>query len=183
VADIQTDPLWINFKDLAAEAGLASCWSEPIRGRAGQVLGTFAIYHREIRLPDANDFRSIEAAAHIAAIAIERKQSEEALAASEARHRLFADNANDLIMLSSREGRLTYISPSVARVTGYLPELLVGRLISDLVHPDDFPAMQAIGDRLYAGEFGDDAPRVDYRARHKDGRWLWFESPTAHRDG
>ncbi|MBI5941803.1 MAG: response regulator [Caulobacterales bacterium] len=178
VADIQTDPLWVNFKDLAAQAGLASCWSEPIRGRAGQVLGTFAMYHREIRVPDEDDFRSIEAAAHIAAIAIERKQSEEALAASEARHRLFADNANDLIMLSGLDGRLTYISPSVARVTGYLPEILVGRLIKDLVHPEDWPTMLAVGDRLYAGEFATDAPRVEYRARHKDGRWLWFETRT-----
>ena len=179
VADIQTDPLWVNFKDLAARAGLASCWSEPIRGRNGQVLGTFAMYHREIRVPGAQDFMSIEAAAHIAAIAIERKQSEEALAASEARHRLFADNANDLIMLSGLDGRLTYISPSVARVTGYPPEILVGRLVRDLVHPDDFPAMQAIGERLYAGAFGGDAPRVEYRARHKDGRWLWFETRTS----
>ncbi len=178
VSDIQTDPLWRDFKDLAREAGLASCWSEPIRGRDGRVLGTFAMYHREICVPGEDDFRSIEAAAHLAAIAIERKKSEEALAESEARHRLFADNATDLIMLSDRGGRLTYISPSVARVTGFLPEMLVGRMIRDLVHAEDWPAMQAIGDQLYAGEIVGDAPRVEYRARHKDGRWLWFETRT-----
>ncbi|HRD28621.1 MAG TPA: ATP-binding protein [Caulobacter sp.] len=178
VADIQADPLWADFRELAGQAGLASCWSEPIRGRDGQVLGTFAMYHRDVRVPAEDDFRSIEAAAHLAAIAIERKRSDDALAASEARHRLFADNATDLIMLSDREGRLTYISPSVARVTGYLPEMLVGRLIEDMVHPEDWPAMKAIGDRLYAGEFPGDTPRVDYRARHKDGRWLWFETRT-----
>jgi PAS domain S-box-containing protein len=179
VSDIQTDPLWINFKDLAGQAGLASCWSEPIRGRDGRVLGTFAMYHREIRVPDEADFRSIEAAAHLAAIAIERKQSEDALAASEARHRLFADNATDLIMLSDREGRVTYISPSVAWVTGYPPEILMGRLSKDMVHPEDWPAMRAVGAQLYAGAFVGDAPRVEYRARHKDGRWLWFETRTS----
>ena len=31
VDDIQSSPLWVDFRDLAAEAGLASCWSEPIR--------------------------------------------------------------------------------------------------------------------------------------------------------
>jgi len=179
VADIQTDPLWVNFRDLAAQAGLASCWSEPIRDREGRVLGTFAMYHREITVPDAENFRSIEAAAQLAAIAIERKKSEEALSASEARHRLFADNATDLIMLSDRDGRLTYISPSVARVTGYVPEILVGRMVRDMVHPEDWPAMQAIGDQLYAGEIVGDTPRVEYRARHKDGRWLWFETRTS----
>lgn len=179
VPDIQTDPLWRDFRDLAAQAGLASCWSEPIRGRDGRVLGTFAMYKREISVPDEDDVRSIEAAANLAAIAIERRQSEAALAASEARHRLFADNATDLIMLSDCDGRITYISPSVARVTGYLPEMIVGRLISDVVHPEDWPAMQAVGARLYAGEIVGDAPRVEYRARHKDGRWLWFETRTS----
>ena len=179
VSDIGTDPLWVNFKELAAEAGLASCWSEPIRGHDGRVLGTFAMYHRDIRVPEAADFRSIEAAAHLAAIAIERKQSEEALAASEARHRLFADNATDLIMLSDRGGQLTYISPSVARVTGYRPEILVGRMVEDLVHPEDWPLMKTVGDRLYAGEIDGDAATTEYRARHKDGRWLWFETRTS----
>ena len=32
VTDIQTDPLWVEFKDLAQAAGLVSCWSEPIKG-------------------------------------------------------------------------------------------------------------------------------------------------------
>ena len=179
VSDIQTDPLWVNFKALAAQARLASCWSEPIRGHDGRVQGTFAMYHRDVRVPDTEDFKSIEAAAHLAAIAIERKQSEEALAASEARHRLFADNATDLIMLSDRDGQLTYISPSVARVTGYRPEILVGRMIRDLVHPEDWPAMEQVGDRLYAGEIDGDAATTEYRARHKDGRWLWFETRTS----
>ena len=179
VSDIRTDPLWVNFRDLALRAGLASCWSEPIRGQNGEVLGTFAMYHREVCVPGEDDVRSIVAAAHLAAIAIVRKQSEEALAASEARHRLFADNATDLIMLSDRDGQLTYISPSVARVTGYLPEVLVGRLIKDMVHPEDWPEMQDIGDLLYAGQILGDAPRVEYRARHKDGRWLWFETRTS----
>ena len=74
---------------------------------------------------------------------------------------------------------MIYISPSVVRVTGYLPEMIVGRHIRDVVHPDDWPAMKAIGDQLSCGEIVGDAPRVEYRARHKDGRWLWFETRTS----
>src|SRR5258706_575229 len=48
VEDIQTDPLWVDFKDLAAAAGLRACWSQPIRGARGEVLGTFGIYHRQV---------------------------------------------------------------------------------------------------------------------------------------
>jgi PAS domain S-box-containing protein len=41
VADIQTDPLWQNYKELAAMAHLGSCWSEPILNSNGEILGTF----------------------------------------------------------------------------------------------------------------------------------------------
>jgi PAS domain S-box-containing protein len=85
VEDIQLDPRWADFRALAAQAGLRSCWSEPVRGADRRVLGTFAIYRRTPSAPSERELRSIEAAAHLAAIAIERKRSEAALSASEAR--------------------------------------------------------------------------------------------------
>lgn len=90
VRDIQADPLWAGFTDLAREAGLASCWSEPIRDHRRSVLGAFAMYHREARGPTDEDIRTIKAVAHLAAIAIERKRAIEALSASEVR----AEHAN-----------------------------------------------------------------------------------------
>jgi len=79
VADIQTDPLWTDHKALAAQAGLAACWSEPIRGTRGRVVGTFAFYHAQPRLPGAAEIGTIVAAAQLAAVAIERSQVNEAL--------------------------------------------------------------------------------------------------------
>ncbi len=46
VEDISTHPYWKDIKGLAEKAGLASCWSEPIKDPSGKILGTFAIYHR-----------------------------------------------------------------------------------------------------------------------------------------
>ncbi len=76
VVDIQSDPLWADYKDLAAEAGLAACWSEPILGGGGRLLGTFAFYFTELRVPNAGELATIVAAAKLAAMAIERKQAE-----------------------------------------------------------------------------------------------------------
>lgn len=81
--DIQTSPLWTDFKHLAGEAGLASCWSEPVRNSDGRVLGTLAMYRREVRAPGDRDMDSIRNAAHLVAIAIERKAAEEALVLKE----------------------------------------------------------------------------------------------------
>ncbi|MES2918627.1 MAG: ATP-binding protein [Pseudomonadota bacterium] len=79
VTDIQNDPLWAPYRELAAQAGLGSCWSEPIRSAAGQVLGTFAIYHHAPVAPEREDLEDIVAAAYLAAIALEREASQQQL--------------------------------------------------------------------------------------------------------
>lgn len=73
VEDISTHPYWVEWKDLALSAGVRSCWSQPIQGSNGEVIGTFAIYHREKAIPTADEMLLIEQFAHIASIAIERE--------------------------------------------------------------------------------------------------------------
>jgi diguanylate cyclase (GGDEF)-like protein/PAS domain S-box-containing protein len=77
VGDIMSDPLWTDFKDLAAAHGLRSCWSTPILSHQGAVLGTFATYSKEVREPTDAEFRLIDVATRIAGIAIERKLAED----------------------------------------------------------------------------------------------------------
>ena len=79
VSDIATDPLWANFKELALEHGLRACWSIPIRSGSGQVLGTFAMYHREPREPVEDDLQLVQLITQTAALVIERKRAETAL--------------------------------------------------------------------------------------------------------
>jgi C4-dicarboxylate-specific signal transduction histidine kinase len=79
VSDIATDPLWADYRDLALAYGLRACWSTPILSSAGKVLGTFAIYYREPRTPTLNEHELIEQITHLASIAVERQQAEEAL--------------------------------------------------------------------------------------------------------
>ncbi|MBT0663321.1 response regulator [Geobacter pelophilus] len=77
VEKIEGHPYWKGFAP-AGEAGLKSCWSEPIISSAHELLGTFAIYHREEKSPDDKALHLIESAAHLAAIAIGRVRQEEA---------------------------------------------------------------------------------------------------------
>jgi two-component system cell cycle sensor histidine kinase/response regulator CckA len=79
VTDIETDPLWEDYRYLAAPCGLRACWSTPIFSRQGKVLGTFAMYYREVRSPSRTELRVVKATTHLAGIAIERAQLEETL--------------------------------------------------------------------------------------------------------
>ena len=79
VTDIENDPLWSDYKDLALPHGLRACWSTPITSASGSVLGTLAVYYREPRGPSASERELVHVAAHVAGIAVERRRSEMAL--------------------------------------------------------------------------------------------------------
>jgi GAF domain-containing protein len=71
VFDIANNPLWANFRDLALQFGLRACWSTPIHGSDGRVLGTFANYYRTVRDPSPRDLDLTRMITHTAATAIE----------------------------------------------------------------------------------------------------------------
>ncbi|MBR9829538.1 MAG: diguanylate cyclase [Oceanospirillales bacterium] len=76
VENIATHPYWAEFKDLAARAGLASCWSQPVHSSTASLLGTFAIYHRTPETPSDSEIELIEHIARLASIAIEKTHAE-----------------------------------------------------------------------------------------------------------
>lgn len=70
--DIATDLRWVEFRDGALALGLRSCWSKPIVGEDGQVIGTFALYSREERLPTDEEQAVVDVCVHLCSIALER---------------------------------------------------------------------------------------------------------------
>ena len=79
VTDIFTDPLWEDYRELAAASGLRACWSTPIVSAAGKVLGSFAMYYQQPRVPTGREAKLTEVATHIAGLAIEHQRADEAL--------------------------------------------------------------------------------------------------------
>ena len=79
VTDIQKDPLWDPFCELAANEGIAACWSHPFVSKGGQVLGALAFYSRVPREPTEQQLSSLRAAARLTGLAVERGRAEEAL--------------------------------------------------------------------------------------------------------
>ncbi len=93
VEDIGSDPLWAPYRELALRAGLGSCWSEPVHGANGKVLGSFAIYQREPQAPSVAHMALLDQAASLAGIAVEQARAAQALRVGEARFRSLYDHA------------------------------------------------------------------------------------------
>src|SRR5690606_11373355 len=52
-----------------------ACWSSPIKSSDGQVLGTFDLYFREPRWPDAFHHRLVGGSVYLCALALERDEA------------------------------------------------------------------------------------------------------------
>jgi|GEM_PF-4756868 len=90
VEDIDNHPFWSDFTPLTQKAGLKACWSQPIFSSTDDVLGTFAMYYKEVRKPNQAEMDFIQNTANLAGIAIEQSNAQEDLA----RHR---DHLQDLV--------------------------------------------------------------------------------------
>ncbi|WP_247894215.1 hybrid sensor histidine kinase/response regulator [Azospirillum sp. B510] len=109
--------------------------------------------------------------------------SERRLGESEARYRLLADNATDMILELKADGSVRYLSPSVRDILGHDPAEIVGHSPANLLHPDDLDAAALAFAGLKSG-----SPTVTFthRLRHRDGHYLWVESsmrPAVGSDG
>lgn len=138
VKDIQTHPNWALYKELAASAGLAACWSQPIHSSAGKVLGTFVIYYRETQAPTESDIVIIEQSAALASIAIEREQRE-----AELKVAAIAFESQEGMMVTDSQRYILRVNRAFTEITGYSAEDVVGqtpRLLSSDRHGEDFYA-------------------------------------------
>lgn len=76
VTDIDTDPLWKDYRELALASDLRACWSTPIMGMDDLIRGTFAVYYDAPRSPSPYDLEAIAAITLTVALAIERHRTD-----------------------------------------------------------------------------------------------------------
>jgi len=96
-----------------------------------------------------------------------------ALAESEAQFRLLAENSSDMISRHDTQGMFIYVSPACRSILGYEPEELTGTFLAALIHPEDANELM----ELLANQSWDDiTATIPYRARQKNGEYIWLET-------
>ena len=137
VEDIATHPYWKNYRELAARANVASCWSEPIFGSSGKVLGTFAVYRKTPSAPGENDLALIESMASLIGIAIERKRIEDELQLAS----MVYNHTGEATMVTDEQNSIIAVNPAFTHITGYSQDEVLGKnpkILSSGKHDSDF---------------------------------------------
>ncbi len=82
-------------------------------------------------------------------------------------YRLIAANIKDVVYYATPDNICRYCSPSVTEVLGYEPDMLIGRDIRGLIHPEDLSLLEL--SQVMQEQ------RLQLRVLHADGRYLWLE--------
>jgi GAF domain-containing protein len=72
--DVNTDPAWAEWRWLAEAFNYRGCWSFPIEGRGGKILGTFSMYFTRPSSASGRDFEFASMMTDAAAEIIMRKR-------------------------------------------------------------------------------------------------------------
>jgi len=137
--------------------------------------GLVYIYHqREIIYDSSNKpVKSIDTIQDIT----ERKKSELAIQQREQRLEFLVQNGSDLIAIIDPQGYYTYVADSVKTVLGIEPAELIGRNVTELIHPDDLPMVALCLQQAQTNRYLSVAP---FRFRDSKGKWRWIETNAAN---
>jgi diguanylate cyclase (GGDEF)-like protein/PAS domain S-box-containing protein len=102
-----------------------------------------------------------------------RERAETTARRSEERFRALVQDSHDVITVSDRDGRVTYVSPAVRRVTGFAPDEMTGTEYATWLHPDDFAGAQGQLAAALADPGGQHT--AELRIRRPEGGWRWLE--------
>ncbi len=172
--DIQTDHRWADFRAPADRAGLRSCWSCPIRGTDGTVLGTFALYSRTPRRPSSDEQQLVRRLAHVASVAFEREQAQAELL----RNRTLLEQAEQTAQVGGWQyvvdDNILHWTEETYRIHGLSPdeEVSVEEAVNFYV-PDDRRTIRSHIGRLLdeGGEYD-----VELQLQTADGRQRWVRT-------
>ena len=145
VNNIPTDPIFALWRDDALRHGFASLLTLPLKA-GSEAFGVLTIYSPKPDAFDTEETRLLGALADNLAFGIstlrshkKSKEAENALRKSERNFRSITEQMTDEVFLVDSIGTLTYVSPVVEQLFGYLPHEVIGHSFTDYIQEQDLP--------------------------------------------
>jgi diguanylate cyclase (GGDEF)-like protein/PAS domain S-box-containing protein len=124
------------------------------------LIGGLLAYHFSVFISNSN-----ESHRQLQSSLIKLKETEE-------RFRLLAEYSSDMITMHGELGEYKYISPAVKEILHYEYQDILGKQMTDFIHPDDLKGTEERFDIALNEGFAD----YTYRHRSKHGEYVWLES-------
>lgn len=173
VTDIETDPLWADYKVLARQFGFGACWSYIIKGAENHSLASFAIYTKKPMYPSQEQIETLERAVNILRVILENKQSEEKIKISNERYLLATMATNDAIWDTDLNTKSIYWGEGFHTLFGYKAGYYhdADQIWEHNIHPQDrdrvLKSMEA-----FISSHSQQVWQKEYRFRKADGKYV-----------
>jgi PAS domain S-box-containing protein len=173
--DIEHDPLWTDYKDIAKEEGVKACWSFPIIDSRNQVMATFAIYYKRVKEPTQEEENTLERVKNLLMIILENRLSVEEVKSSNQNYDMVAQATNDAIWDWNVEtNEITRTGRGLETLFGYDREeaSTETNFWHSRIHPEDltdFSKRQAAAMNDPSKLYWED----EYRFLRKDGKYAY----------
>ena len=175
--DIANDPRWVDHAAAALAHGLRACWSAPVLGAGGGVIGTFAAYYQTPRSPLQHELEAMQLAARTVALAIERHLSNDRLLEQEGRQRQVVNSALDFAIIGTDlDGAITNWSEGAHRVFGWREADVLGRNLALIFTPEDHAHGRLALEMQQALRYGHAADSRWHM--RQDGSRIWVAGET-----
>ncbi|WP_298494150.1 sigma 54-interacting transcriptional regulator [uncultured Algibacter sp.] len=126
VSDISNHDSWKDYKALASDFNLKSCWSIPILSKNNTVLGTFAIYSKSVSKPTLEEIRELNFAVSLANITIERFRAIEEIKKEKEFSSGLLKSMHEGLYAINLESEIISVNPSFCKMTGFTEKELLG---------------------------------------------------------
>ncbi len=179
-ADIATDGRWTKeWRDLCLSHGIQACHSEPVYGPDGTCIASVMLCLGEARHPTAPERHLATFVARVAAVAIERDRSTEALRESEGHLAAVFGQASAGLSEIGLDGRFLRVNDAMCTLLGRSREELQGLAVIDVTHPDDIAASARL---IEAAKAGGRPFTIEKRYLRPNGTATWAASSVARID-
>ncbi|WLD92473.1 EAL domain-containing protein [Alkalihalobacillus sp. AL-G] len=171
IEDIENDPLCAHLHHFFSEHKINAYWVMPILSSKEELLGIVTVYSLKQRIPSSGDERLIKMYTDLAVLAIEQRQTKQALKDSEARFRIINENMLDLIVTLDPKGKVNYVSPSYRKIFGKTANLGNSFLVH--IHEDDRQNVMNSFQTMIVTKTKQD---VECRYQHESGVYIVIEA-------